>query len=156
MFKSDCSLISWNVVQLLRGVIIVVLKTFLINPIYRLLLFILLFALFLLHDRSVMPFKSNSLNLLQILSSISLLSISLCNLVSAFSCMVDITGVPYMNITVDVLGYIEKILFFALIPVWLLLWEVWKKFEKKKRKKKQAWLLLFIIIDNVTKPRHYL
>lgn len=137
MFHSEYTLISWNVVLLLRGLTIVILKTSVINPIYRLLAFLPVFSLFIVHDRSAMPFKSNPLNLLQVLSSLSLNLLTACNLVSAFSYMADITGIPGMDIIIDGLGYLEKILFCGLIPVWLVIWKVWRRLEKKKRKKKK-------------------
>ena len=51
--------------------------------------------------------------------------------------MDDITGIPGMNNAFNVLGYIEKILFFGLIPLWLFMWNVWNPLKKKKRKTKK-------------------
>ena len=120
MFRSDGNFLNWNVVQLLRSLLVVVLKTFVINPVYRLLIFIPVFGVFLLHDSRTMPFKNHSLNFLQISSTLSLLLITTCNLVNAFAYMNDISGIPDITVVMDVLGYVETIISIAFIPVSLI------------------------------------
>ena len=137
MFKSEDKFLNWNVVQLFRSVLIVILKTFVINPIYRLLMFIPAFVIFLLHDVIAMPYKCNSLNLLQILSTVSLLFITTCNLINAIAYMIDISSIRNINVVMDTLGYIETIISIAFIPAWLIILELLKPSGKKKRKDKQ-------------------
>ena len=92
--------------------------------------------LFLVHDGKAMPYKNNYLNLLQILSTTSLLLLTGCNLVNAFSYMINITGVPGMNNAVTIIGYTENVLLAALLPTWLITCKVLALFEEKKRKYK--------------------
>ena len=99
--------------------------------------FLPIFVLFNIHDCRAMPYKNNYLNLLQILSTLSLLFIATCNLVNAFAYMADITGIPGITVVMDVLGYVENIITIALIPLWLIVLEIWKPSEKKKSKDKQ-------------------
>ena len=139
MFKEGFKLINWNTVQFVRSLVIVLLKTFLINPIYRLLMFLPIFVLFLIHDCEIKPYKNIYLNLLQILSTTSLLLLTGCNMINAVSYMVDITGVPGMNTTVTIIGYLENLLLAALLPAWLITCIVCSSFEKKKRKNKPDW-----------------
>ena len=92
---------------------------------------------FLLHDGIAMPYKCYSLNFLQVLSIVSLLLITMCNLVSAFSYMNDISSIADITVVMDVLGHVETIITIALIPVWLIILELCKPSGKKKRKNKQ-------------------
>ena len=137
MFKPGFKLIDWNTVQFVRSLIIVLFKTFLINPIYRLLVFSPIFLLFVIHDNRAMPYKHNYLNVLQILSTMSLLLLTGCNLVNAFSYMEDITGIPGMNNVVAIIGYTENVLLVVLLPAWLITCKLCTLLEKKKRKYKQ-------------------
>ena len=138
MFKPGFKLIDWNTVQFARSLVIVLSKKFLINPIYRLLIFLPIFLLFVIHDNRAMPYKNNYLNVLQILSTTSLLLLTGCNLVNAFSYMEDITGIPGMNNVVTIIGYMEYVLLVALLPAWLITCKLWSLFEKKKIKYKQV------------------
>ena len=137
MYKAEYKFICWNTVRLLRMLVIVMLETFFINPIHRLLIVSPIFVIFLIHDINARPFKSIRLNLLQILSSACLLLIVLCNVVFAFSYMSDITGIPDMNITVNILMYIEYLLLVILLPIWFVIWKVCTSLGNTKEKDKQ-------------------
>ena len=100
-------------------------------------MFIPAFVIFLLHDGIAMPYKCNSLNLLQILSTVSLLFITTCNLINAIAYMIDISSIQNINVVMDALGYIETIISIAFIPAWLIILELLKPSGKKKRKDKQ-------------------
>ena len=67
----------------------------------------------------------------------SLLLLTGCNKINAFSYMNDITGVPDMNDVVTIIGYMENVLLIALLPAWLITCKIWTLFENKKRKYKQ-------------------
>lgn len=129
--KSNYKLISWHGVHFLRCLVIVVLKTFLINPILRSLIFLAMFLLFLLHDIVTMPFKKDSLNLLQILMTSSFFLLSGFNFFNAFSYMGDVTNIPYFVITIEILGYLEIMLLLGLVPLWLVTWKIWIWLEQK-------------------------
>ena len=100
-------------------------------------MFLPIFVVFLLHDNRAMPYKNNYLNVLQILSTMSLLLLTGCNLVNAFSYMEDITDIPGMNNVVAIIGYMENVLLVGLLPAWLVTCKVWTLFEKKREKYKQ-------------------
>ena len=83
-----------------------------------------------------MPFKCNALNWLHILSTIPLGLLSICNILPAVSYMTDISGIPNMEVVIDVMRYMEMTLLIALPPVWLLVWKMSEKFDNRKRKEK--------------------
>ena len=86
----------------------------------------MVFGLFLVHDRHRLPYHHPYLNLLQILSSVSLLVVTACNNPAAFSAIFDIMAVPHMAGVVAMLQLVEVVVYVAL-PLSIVLWKVWEK-----------------------------
>ena len=127
VFEVNNGTLRWPVVQLYRNFLVVVLTTFVVNPIYRSIAFVPVFMSFCLHDRSRAPYKHTYLNTLQCLSSSCLLLIVASNLPGAMSVMTKSMSVPHMKSIVMVLQYVE-ITTYALMPLSLVLWKLrrWK------------------------------
>ena len=138
MFRSnDDTLINWRVVLLIRSLAISAIKTFFINPVFRLVLIFPIFGVCLIHDTKAMPFKHRALNGLQIWFSFCLLVLTMCNEVSAFSYMNDISGIPGIDEFVNILNYVKNMLIFLPLPLWMVGWGIWTKTVNKGGKGKQ-------------------
>ena len=93
------------------------LHTFILNPMFKIWWFSVVFITFVVHDGHRMPFKHPYLNQLQRLTSVCLFLINLCSVPSSFSSS-NITQVPNMDICLSILRYIEMSLY-ILIPLLL-------------------------------------
>ena len=136
LLKETDGKLRWPVVQLYRNLFVVVVDIFIHNPVYRSIIFIPLFVLFLLHDRYRIPYKHPSLNFLQSQSSALLLITTACNIPAAFSTVFDVMAIPNMHFVVTLLEYVESLLFLAM-PASLLVLKVYECFRKRGRRKYQ-------------------
>ena len=136
LFYETSNSIRWPVVQLYRMLFIVVVNTFVLNPVFKSLWFSGVFLLFALHDSKRMPFKNPFLNQLQRLTSVCLFFVNLCSAPSAFSSL-DITLIQNMDICLKVLHYFELSLY-GVVLLSLPVWKIWEKFNNilEERKKK--------------------
>ena len=91
--------------------VVVLIDTVVLNPVFKSLWFSVLFGVFYVHDRDRMPFKHQVLNNLQRLTSASLFVINICSTPSAFSSVGNITAVPHMDICLKFLRYFELCLY---------------------------------------------
>ena len=130
LFRSDDTSMRWPVVQLYRNLLVVILDTFILNPVFKNPMFTALFVVFLTHDVHRVPFKHDYLNLLQKLTSGGLIFVNLCSLPSSFSSVGDIMAVPYMNSCVPVLRYVDLCLY-AAVPLSLPVWTLWLKWNNR-------------------------
>ena len=107
---------SWKTLKLYRHLVIVIIRTFIINPVYRSITFLPLLIIILLQDKYTHPYKSRYLNILQVSSSTCLLLVLGCN--TDFSFLAESFGilVPYMDTVVKVLTYMEVTLY-VLMPL---------------------------------------
>ena len=64
LFKEDDCSIRWTVVQLYRNLLVVVINIFVLNTIYRSVIFFPVFGFFILQDRDRLPYKHLYLNYL--------------------------------------------------------------------------------------------
>ena len=130
--------------QLYRNFTVVVLNTYILNPIYRTVVFIPVFGLFLYHDRHRKPYKHPYLNALQCLSSGCLLVVAACNIPPSIIVMTNAMSIPLMKNVVMVLQYVEM-LTYGVVPVSLIGWEIWERWlspnKNNKRKTKSMDLL---------------
>ena len=126
LFDVDDKSLRWPVVQLYRMLVIVLVNTFVLNSIFKCLWFASIFGAFLVHDAYRNPFKSKFLNGMQSLTSACLFLVTLCSVPSGISSVVDIRGIPNMDICLVVLRYCER----SLYMVVLLSFPVWKLREK--------------------------
>ena len=137
LFNTDESLFRWPVLQLYRNFLIVLLKTFILNPIYRTISFIPVFSAFMLHDCKRMPYKHAYLNHLQWLSSSCLLVVDVCNIPASMSVMTNSMSVLLMEAVVLALQYVEMLMH-AIVPSSLVGWKLWEKYLSYKMKKKDV------------------
>ena len=126
LFNPKKAYLRWPVMQIYRNFIVVILNTFILNPIYRTIFFIPVFCLFLYHDRDRKPYKHPYLNVLQCLSSGCLLLIAESNIPAAIVVITNGMSVPLMGSVVMACRYIEMIMY-AIVPMSLLGW----KFREK-------------------------
>ena len=124
--------LSWQVIQLYRTLAITILNTFVTNPLYRQLAYMVLLTTFVAHDSERKPYKNQYLNHLQSLSSRCLIIVLVCNVIPAISYLVDIGNVPYIYQVVEVLRVVELFVF-AVVPLSLPVWKL-KMFIESKRK----------------------
>ena len=129
LFKSEDSFPRWPVVQLYRNLFIVTMSTFILNPVYLVIGFILVFLVFGIHDRQRMPYKNWYLNFLQRLSSGCLLAISACNIIPAFSFIMNLKAIPNMAVVVPALKYLEMALC-GMVPLSLLVWKISNRYKQ--------------------------
>ena len=131
LFKTDDSLLRWPVCQLYRNFTVVILTTFILNPIYRIIAFVPVFALFIIHDYKRMPYKHPYLNIQQLLSSTCLIVIVACNFPPSMTLMTNALSVPLMESVITALQHIE-LMIYAILPISLLVWKLWNKYEERK------------------------
>ena len=74
---------SWQEMLLLRSLLTSILRTYFIDPLFRLLLLLPPSIFFHVHDCQSMPYFSKRLNLLQCLTTIALLVVTICNILPA-------------------------------------------------------------------------
>ena len=98
LFRStEGRFIRWSAVQLYRNLLVVVLNTFILNPIDKSLSYIGVFLLFLTHDWRRAPYKHPYLNSLQICSTTCLLVVTACNVPASFSSASNLMVIPHMR-----------------------------------------------------------
>ena len=134
LFKENDRAIRWPIIQLYRNLLVAVLNTFILNTIYRRVVLLLVFGLFIVHDGRRMPFKHVYLNYLQVLTSVCLLFINACNVVPSFSMFFDVMVISGMEHIMKALKYLELVLL-AIVPLSLPLWKLWEKIKEKRNKK---------------------
>ena len=133
VFSTEGSFIRWPILQLYRNFVVVILNTFILNPVYKIILFIPVFAVFLFHDCKHMPYKHLYLNILQCLSSGCLLIIAVCNIPTSMTLLTNALSVPLMGSVVMAAQYAEMSTY-VVVPMSLVVWKVWGKFFSPKRK----------------------
>ena len=122
VYRRKHQLLSWPVVQLYRRLVIAAIHTFFINPIFRTLMFLLLFFIFVLHDRSAKPFKNKDMNKLHSSCTICLTFIVICNLMFSFTLYVpEIYECDNIDTVLKVLAYVEytAYLYIPCLVIWL-------------------------------------
>ena len=138
LFKESGShTIGWQVVQFYRSFAITFLSTFMINPMYRQISYIVLLLVFVVHDRNRKPYKHKYLNLVQSLSSRSLVVVLSCNIIPAVSYLVNVRTVPYIYEAEKGLGVVE-LLVYAAVPLSLPVWKL-KTFIENRRMTKDEY-----------------
>ena len=125
LFNSKKALVRWPVLQLYRNFSVVIINSFILNPIYRTVFFVPVFGAFLFHDCKRMPYKHPYLNVLQCLTSGCLLIITACNIPPSMVVMTNATSVPLMKDVVLVLQYVEM-LTSAIVPLSFVVWKIWE------------------------------
>ena len=135
LFDVESKGIRWNIIQLYRMLIIVLIDTFVLNPVFKSSWFCVIFVGFSYHDRERMPFKHPFLNQLQRLTSACLFLVTVCSNPSAFSSVGDIRAVPYMDIFLTFLRYFELFLYVVVVLAlpWWKLWEKYCHHQEQKR-----------------------
>ena len=120
--------LSWSVIQFYRTFAIATLNTFLTNPLYRLMAYNVLVAVYIIHDGIRKPYKNSYLNALPLFASASLIIVLVCNIIPAISYLVNVRTVPLIQEVVQVLGVTELIVY-AAVPLSLPLWKLWNHVE---------------------------
>ena len=133
--SADGGALGWQVVQFYRTLLINIVSIFVLNPIYRTLVYGSLIVAFLLHDVVRRPYKDRYLNFLQPLTSACLLAVVFCNVVSSVSFMVDISTIPHVDDVANGLAMLELALY-VLVPASLLFWMMFMLAKKKTIGKK--------------------
>ena len=77
--------LSWESIIILRKLLLISLKTFVIHTFFRLFSMLLCTALFLIHHVKVQPFSSNLLNIIESISLTMLIIIGLLNILPAYN-----------------------------------------------------------------------
>ena len=119
-------------IQLYRNLLIVLMNTFILNPLYRVISLIPVFLIFVIHDKHESPYKHPYLNILQVLSSSCLLVLTVCNIPPSMSFATQLDVIPFMNIVVPLLKYTELALYIVM-PGSLILWKIKGWWSAKKR-----------------------
>ena len=136
LFRQDDRAIRWPIIQLYRNLLVAVLNTFIINPIYRSVVLFPVFLIFAVHDSRRMPFRHIYLNYLQMLTSACLLIINACNILSSISIVFDVMVMASMGDIFKALKYLELVLL-AIVPISLPVWKLWEKLKERGTKKQQ-------------------
>ena len=136
LFDDESKGVRWGVVQLYRMLAIVLINTIVLNPIFKCLWFVGIFAAFFAHDEYRMPFKHPFLNHLQRLTSACLFFVSLCSVPSTFSSVGDITAIPNMDICLTILRYFELFLY-VIVALAFPFWKLWEKCTEQLQKRKK-------------------
>ena len=130
LFKCDGKGMRWSTVQLYRNLIVVMLDTFVVNPVIKTLCFLVSFVGFFIHDGYRTPFKHPYLNQLQRLTSLALFLITICCNPASFSTVGNILAVPTMDVFLTVLRYFEKSLY-IIVPMSLPVWKLWMRYKDR-------------------------
>ena len=133
LFVSDNKGMRWPIVQLYRNLLVVVIDTFVLSPVFKTLWFMAIFMSFLIHDWHRMPFKHPYLNHLQRLTSVSLFLVNLCSNPSSFSSIGNIMSVRNMGSCLTALRY-TTIGLYILVPLSFPLWKVWMLYKRKQQR----------------------
>ena len=133
LFQEDDGAARWPVIQLYRNMLVAVLNTFILNTMYRSVALIPVFLLFVVHDSRRMPIKHIYLNYLQMLTSVCLLIISVCNILPSISSFFDLMSITGMREILKVLKHLELALM-AMVPLSLPIWKLSDKIEEKRVK----------------------
>ena len=144
LFNTKKAFFRWPVLQLYRNFTVVILNTFILNPIYRTIFFIPVFGVYLFHDSQRKPYKHPYLNVLQCLSSGCLLVITACNIPASMIVMTNAMSVPLMGSVVTALQFVEMVTY-AVVPISLVAWMIWERFcssEKTNKMKSKSMDLL--------------
>ena len=121
VYRQKHQILSWPVLQLYRSLFVAAIKSFVINPIYRTLMFLLAFFIFVLHDRSAKPFKNKNMNILHASCTICLSFIAMCNLMFSFTLYVPkVYDIDNISTVLKMLSIVEYICY-SYIPC-LVLW----------------------------------
>ena len=135
LFSHQEQTLNWQTIQFYRTIVMNIASTFVTNPLYRLLLLAPVLCTFFVHDRIRQPFKDVHLNRIQAISSGCLLLVLLCNLLSSFSFMADISMVDSVTLVVKICNIMEMMLY-VLVPLYLPVWKICD-FIVLRREKKQ-------------------
>ena len=90
LFQDDDRAVRWPIIQLYRNLLVAAMNTFILNPIYKTVAVIPVFLAFVVHDCFRKSFKHVYLNYLQIMTSVCLLVISVCNVLPANSTIFEV------------------------------------------------------------------
>ena len=115
LFDAESKGIRWPVIQYYRMLVIVLVNTMLLNPVFKSLCFSVIFIGFWAHDWYRMPFENPFLNYMQRLTSACLFLVNVCSVPSAFSSVGNILLVPNMKICLEILRYFELSLYIIIL-----------------------------------------
>lgn len=116
--KTDIGFVTWEAMLIFRRLVLVIIRTFSINPITRLYLMLFPLLLFLVDHIRVKPYKSRFLNWTETISLVLLCFLSAVNLFWAYSYFTDISFTQTMLVLSDAFFYLEAIILLA--PVYLI------------------------------------
>ena len=136
LFQENERAVRWPVVQLFRNLLVPMLNTFILNPIYRSVILIPVFLIFVIHDSFRKPFKHIYLNYLQVLTSACLLLINACNVVPSVSIFFDVMVISGMGHILKALKYVELVLL-AIVPLSLPAWKMLEKIKERRQNKQK-------------------
>ena len=136
LFQQNDHAVRWPIIQLYRNLLVAVLNTFILNSMYRSLVLLPVFLLFIVHDSFRKPFKHVYLNHLQILTSVCLQMINMCNVLPSMSIIFDVMVVWAMEDVLRASKYLELVLL-AIVPLSLPVWKLWEKVQDRQEKKKE-------------------
>ena len=136
LFDAESNGIRWTVIQLYRMLVIVLIDTIVLSPVFKSLWFSAIFVGFFAHDFIRMPYKHPFLNHLQRITSVSLFLVNLCSVPSTFSMIGDITMLPNMGICLAILRYFELFLYMVVI-LSLPLWKIREKYNERVGRRKK-------------------
>ena len=132
MVKPSEGVFCWRVLQLYRNMLIVVIRTFIINPIYRSGTFLLVFILFVVNDALQKPYKSDYQNALQTLTSTCLAVSAFCNAMFSVCSMSNLMDTPHMEVFIKILKSLDVSLYFC-VSLSFPLWKIWRKLQNSKK-----------------------
>ena len=109
--------LSWESIYIGRRLVLICIKTFVINTFIHLLLMSFFLVLFLCHHIYVKPFRSNFLNNVEVVSLLMLIAIGFLNLTPAYNYTYPSTSYIYVKDLIKVQQQIESvlILFFPVV-----------------------------------------
>ena len=131
--NNSTKVVTWQVIQFYRSFVMALIRTCIIDPIIRTLIYLPSLVVFLVYDRTLKPFRNPFMNILQTLSTVFLLFLVVCNTVASFSLMVDLTAIRNVKTLLRTLKYIEFSLYLVL-PLSLPLWKLSMKLFPQKKK----------------------
>ena len=129
LFKEEDRAIRWPIIQLYRNLIVAMLNTFVLNPIYRSLVLFPVFLIFTAHDARRMTYKHIYLDYFQMLTSACLLIINACNALPLMSIVFDVMVMSSMGDILRAVRYLELLLL-TIVPLSLPAWKLWEKMNE--------------------------